>query len=177
MSSIPVEHQDVYPNHPSLARFFKRRFNNLCCILWDPQGSFFYALFTGSLNEFYGPYNALAEVESFANSYTKFLNNAFGDVSNSVGQNAERRAFRILNSLGLSTRLATHEEDSKGWDLVIKECGREYPIQIKCSRDHRRRHRQKYPNVPCFIINDDRTDQEISDEFTRFFRAALFNVS
>lgn len=177
MSSIPSEHQDVYPNHQSLARFFKRRYNNISVILWDPQGSFFYVLFGGRLEEFYGPYTALDEVENFARQYTKFLNNAFGDVSNSVGQNAELRALRLLNLLGLNARLASHEEDSMGRDIIVKECGREYPIQIKCSSDHRRRHRQKYPNIPCFIINDTRTDQEISNEFTRFFRAALFNVS
>lgn len=176
MSSIPVEFCNIYPPE-ELAHYFKRRFNDISVILWDPCGPFFYVLFAGRLEEFYGPYNALDEVENFARQYSKFLNNAFGDVSNSVGQNAERRAFRLLNLLGLNARLATHEEDSKGWDLIVKECDREYPIQIKNSKDHKRRHRQKYPNVPCFVINDDRTDEEISNEFTRFFRAALFNVA
>lgn len=137
----------------------------------------FYAIFAGRLEEFFGPYTELKEVENFANQYTKFLNSSFGDISNTVGRNAERRAFSILNSIGLNCRLASHEEDSKGYDIIVKECGREYPIQIKSDKEKRRLHRRKYPNIPCFIVNDSRTDQEISDEFTRFFRAALFNVS
>lgn len=176
MSSIPAQHRNQQLPK-SLKHLFSLPFNEIASLLYDPQGSFFYVLFAGRLEEFYGPFNARNEVENFAKDYTRFLNQSFGFVSNQRGQDAENRALKILWRSGLNARIASQDEEKLGYDIIIKENSKEFPIQVKSSKESLRDHRKYYPNVPAFVINEAKRDQDIADEFRRYLRAQLFNVT